>query len=52
MYSLQKNTEALLQADLKLNTEEIKCIIICSHHNAGQNRNLLIDLYPSFFWPD
>jgi hypothetical protein len=44
--TIKKNTETLLEAsrevDIKVNTEETKCVVVSRHQNAEQYHNLLI----------
>jgi hypothetical protein len=44
--TIKKNTEDLLEASrevsLEVSIEKTKCMFMSSHHNAGQNNNLLI----------
>jgi hypothetical protein len=39
---IKEDTEVLLEVGLEENTEKIRYIVLFSHQNAGQNRNLLI----------
>jgi hypothetical protein len=42
IYTIRKNTEALLIAGMEVNAEKTKCMVMCRDQNAGQNSNMQI----------